>query len=129
MNRDSFQRVMAGVAAALVALAGMAAPAWVEYRCEMMGTVLDRPCCPELAPGHADRGPTLSAHCCTAERHVNDRAPVDHARTPQAPVPPAWLPAHAVARFEGAFGLPPVEPVAAPPTGPPLRVRDCSFLI
>jgi hypothetical protein len=129
MTRDSFQRAMAGVVAAFLALAGMATPAWIEYRCEMMGTVLDRPCCPELSPGHADRGPSLSAHCCTAERHVNDRTPADTARTPQAPMPPALLPARAVAGIEGAFDLPPVEPAATPPTGPPLRLRTCSFLI
>lgn len=129
MTRDSFQRAMAGVVAAFLALAGMATPAWIEYRCEMMGTVLDRPCCPELSPAHADQGPRLAARCCTAERHENDRALGEHARAPQGPTPPALLPARAIVRVEGSLEPTPGEAATTPSTGPPLRLRTCSFLI
>lgn len=127
MTRNSIQRAMAALTAGFLAVAALAYPSLVGFRCEAMETVHDRPCCPHTS---LDGGgePRLARACCALETHAAP-LPAPDDRGPETPAPFVAEPSRAAALAWASPGLSPARRDAGPPLGPPLRLRDCSLLI
>lgn len=127
MTRSTIQRTIAGLTACFLAVAAIAFPVLVGFRCQEMETVHDRPCCQDVSLAGEAR---FAGNCCALEaRGVGSGLAAEDARAPDLRAPIVPVSPRAPAFVAAPPGLLPIVRDTGPLPGLPLRLRDCSLLI